>query len=147
MAISQPTYPTTTSALVSHVGTYTDSRESTHNADTTSVHGIADTSVLATDAEVATAVSTHSADTSSVHGINDTTVLATDAEVASAVSTHAADTTAVHGLSDVARAVGSCVYSGVAYPARPTGYATVIWIGPTDPGGSSVDNDMWVPTA
>jgi hypothetical protein len=50
-----------------------------HEADTTSVHGIADTSVLATDSDVTTAVnaavSTHEADTSSVHGITDTSTL------------------------------------------------------------------------
>lgn len=72
----------------------------THSADTTSVHGIADTSALATDTEVATAVSDHNADTTSVHGIADTSVLATDTEVASAVSAHSADTTSVHGIAD-----------------------------------------------
>jgi hypothetical protein len=57
VAIAQPTYNTTTSALVTHVGAYTDTREAaevtnrnaaiaTHEADTTSVHGIADTSLL-----------------------------------------------------------------------------------------------------
>jgi hypothetical protein len=64
----------------------------THEADTTSVHGIADTSLLATTANVATAkseaisaaasaagtaLSTHEADTTSVHGIADTSILAT----------------------------------------------------------------------
>jgi hypothetical protein len=43
-----------------------------HASDTTSVHGIADTSVLATQTDVSTAVSTHSSDTTSVHGISDT---------------------------------------------------------------------------
>jgi hypothetical protein len=43
-----------------------------HIADTTSVHGIADTSVLATATTLATAVSDHSADTTSVHGITNT---------------------------------------------------------------------------
>ena len=78
---------------------------STHTADTTNVHGIADTSLLATTANVATAkseaifsagvasdtaigtaVSTHSADTTSVHGIADTSLLATTANVATAKS-------------------------------------------------------------
>jgi len=64
----------------------------THEADTTSVHGIADTSLLATTANVATAkseaisaaasaagtaLSTHEADTTAVHGIADTSILAT----------------------------------------------------------------------
>lgn len=118
MAISQPTYPIVSTDFVSHMGAYTDTREAAHAADTSSVHGIADTSVLATDTEVA-----------------------------SAVSTHAADTTAVHGLSDVSKAIGACVYSGGAYPTRPTGYAFVIWQGPVDPGGSAPDTDAWIPTA
>ena len=65
---------------------------STHEADTTSVHGIADTSLLATTANVATAkseaisaaasaagtaLSTHEADTTNIHGIADTSALAT----------------------------------------------------------------------
>jgi len=64
----------------------------THEADTTSVHGIADTSLLATTANVATAkseaisaaasaagtaLSTHESDTTAVHGIADTSILAT----------------------------------------------------------------------
>lgn len=58
-----------------------------HTNSTTSVHGIADTSVLATDSDVSaaqtaaqsyadSAVSTHSSDTTSVHGISDTAQLA-----------------------------------------------------------------------
>lgn len=128
MAISQPTYPIVTTALVSHVGAYADARDTVE--------------VTARNS----AIAAHESDTS-VHGIADTTALATDAEVVSAVNTHSADTTAVHGLSDVARAVGSCVYSGGAYPSRPTGYALVIWVGPTDPGVSASNNDVWVPTA
>ena len=69
----------------------------THEADTTSVHGIADTSVLATATTVATAkseaiaasaasLSTHEADTTSVHGIANTALLATTANVATAKS-------------------------------------------------------------
>jgi hypothetical protein len=62
----------------------------THAADTTSVHGIADTTVLATDAEVATAVSDHAAAANPHPGY------ATDADL----SGHAADTSAVHGIAD-----------------------------------------------
>jgi cytoskeletal protein CcmA (bactofilin family) len=58
-----------------------------HDAKTTNVHGIADTSVLATDSEVSAAqtnaqtyadgiLSTHTADTTNVHGISDTAQLA-----------------------------------------------------------------------
>lgn len=46
-----------------------------HAADTTSIHGIADTSVLATTTDVSDAVSTHATDTTSVHGIVDTATL------------------------------------------------------------------------
>ena len=60
----------------------------THNEDTTMVHGIADTSVLATTTNVSTAVSTaasdatskvstHNSATTNVHGITDTSVLVT----------------------------------------------------------------------
>lgn len=85
--------------------------DSDHAALTTNVHGIADTSVLATDTDVSSAVSTHAAITTNVHGIADTSVLATDADVAAAQSAaeghadgeivaHAAVTTNVHGIAD-----------------------------------------------
>jgi hypothetical protein len=59
-----------------------------HNAETTSVHGIADTSVLATTTNVSTAqtaaettasgyVTTHNSATTNVHGIADTSILVT----------------------------------------------------------------------
>ena len=44
----------------------------THTADTTAVHGIADTSALA----LTTDLTTHAADTTSIHGITDTSALA-----------------------------------------------------------------------
>jgi hypothetical protein len=64
-----------------------DSDLDAHTGATTSVHGIADTSLLATTANVSaaqtaaegyadSAVSTHNADTTSVHGISDTSQLA-----------------------------------------------------------------------
>ena len=103
---------------------------STHAADTTSIHGIADTSLLATTANVTAAIAqevtdrntaiettlnTHNSDTTSVHGIADTSLLATTANVSSAITqevtdrntaistslaTHTADTTSVHGIAD-----------------------------------------------
>jgi hypothetical protein len=129
MAIAQPTYPVTTSALVTHVGNYTDAREA------------------AEASARASAIATHEADTTSVHGIADTSALATDAEVASAISTHEADTTSVHGLSSTAACKGVAVHNGTSYPPRPTGFGSVEWIGPTDPGGAAVNGDTWVPTA
>ena len=88
-----------------------DAAVSTHNSTTTNVHGIADTSVLATDTDVSSAVSTHAAITTNVHGIADTSVLATTSDVTAAqtaaeghadgeIVTHAAVTTNVHGIAD-----------------------------------------------
>jgi len=87
----------------------------THKDATTSVHGIANTSLLATATTVATAkseaiasaataagieISTHASDTTAIHGIADTSLLATMTQVNTAVSTHEADTTSVHGIAD-----------------------------------------------
>jgi hypothetical protein len=68
--------------------TYADTAVSTHSSDTTAVHGITDTSVLATVTDVSTAqtaaqtaasgyVTTHNSATTNVHGIADTSVLVT----------------------------------------------------------------------
>lgn len=46
MAISQPSYPVETNALVTHVGSYTDTELSAHAGDETSVHGIPDTALV-----------------------------------------------------------------------------------------------------
>lgn len=68
----------------------TTSDISTHNSDTTSVHGIADTSLLATQSyangigsTAASALASHEADTTNIHGIADTSKL-TKVESASA---------------------------------------------------------------
>lgn len=75
----------------------------THSSDTTSVHGIADTSALATNTSVGTAVSDHNSDTTNVHGISDTSALATKAGVETltnkTIST--ADNTVTVNLADV----------------------------------------------
>lgn len=34
-----------------------------------------------------------------------------------------------------------------AYKPRPTGYASVEWVGPVDPGTATLDNDTWINTA
>jgi hypothetical protein len=94
--------------------TYVDGALTTHASNTTLVHGIADTSLLATTSDVqdaadaaASALSTHASDTTLVHGIADTSLLATLSDVegaadgaASALSTHAAETENVHGIAD-----------------------------------------------
>ena len=85
-----------------------------HSADTTGVHGIADTSVLETtagaqskadSAETAaetyadSAVATHSADTTSVHGISDTSTLLDTSDIGSSVEAHDTDLTTIAGLT------------------------------------------------
>jgi hypothetical protein len=48
-----------------------------HEADTTNVHGIPNTALLATESYVNNAISAHSADETNVHGIADTAILVT----------------------------------------------------------------------
>ena len=83
---------------------YSDASITTHNNDTTGVHGITDTAALALTATVATdiaaAVTAHNDDTTNVHGIADTALLSTKAYADAAVSTHNDDTTNVHGIAD-----------------------------------------------
>lgn len=98
-----------------------DARIATHNADTTAVHGIADTSALVTSTGVAAAIATHASETVSVHGIADTSALETTvgaqakadaaqgaataaaaSDAATKVATHEADTTNVHGITNTA---------------------------------------------
>ncbi len=57
-----------------------------HEADTTNVHGIADTALLATKSYADNAVSTHNNDTTNVHGILDTADLATQDYVLDQIS-------------------------------------------------------------
>ena len=80
-----------------------------HQSDTTSIHGIADMTALATTTNVSTAIATevsnrdtaiatHSNDTTSVHGIVDTANLA----LLTDLTTHQNDTTSIHGIVDTA---------------------------------------------
>lgn len=80
--------------------TYSDNAVSNHNSDTTNVHGIENTSNLATKIYADNAVSTHSSDTTDIHGIADTAELATKTYADGAVSTHNSDSTNVHGIAD-----------------------------------------------
>lgn len=77
-----------------------DSELSSHSSTTTNIHGISDTSLLATKSYSDNAVSTHNSDTTSVHGISDTAELATKTYSDNGISTHNSDTTNVHGISD-----------------------------------------------
>jgi hypothetical protein len=85
-----------------------------HQNDTTMIHGIVDTALLATTGDVntaatgaAVALAAHASDTTLVHGIADTALLATTGDVATAaqgaataLSAHEADITNVHGIAD-----------------------------------------------
>jgi hypothetical protein len=68
-----------------------------HEADTTNVHGIANTALLATKSYADSAVSTHNDDTTSVHGILNTADLATQEFVADAISGATVDQSALAG--------------------------------------------------
>lgn len=61
-----------------------------HEADSTAVHGITDTSVLETVTGSAAKVAAHEADTTAVHGIADTSLLETIAGAAAQVAAEAA---------------------------------------------------------
>ena len=78
---------------------------STHNSDTTDVHGITDTAALATKTYADSAVETHQGDTTNIHGIADTANLATKTYADSAVTTHQNDSTNIHGIADTANLV------------------------------------------
>ena len=74
-----------------------------HQNDTTMIHGIVDTALLATTGNVATAVAgaatelaAHASDTTGIHGIADTSLLATTGNI----TTHNSTTTLVHGIAD-----------------------------------------------
>jgi hypothetical protein len=76
-----------------------------HSADTTNIHGIADTAELATKTYANSAVETHQSDTTNIHGIADTADLATKTYADSAVTTHQNDSTNIHGIADTAALV------------------------------------------
>lgn len=89
---------------------------STHASDTSMVHGIADTTQLATLTDVqgaisdaGTALSTHASDTTQVHGIVDTSLLLT--------TTHSDATTGVHGITDTSQLATLTDVSGAASDA------------------------------
>jgi hypothetical protein len=75
---------------------------SSHANTSLNVHGIADTSLLATMLYADTAVSNHSADTTNVHGIADFADLSTKTYANNAVLDHSNDSTNIHGIVDTA---------------------------------------------
>jgi len=103
-----------------------------HAADTTDVHGIADTGQLATDTDVAavtTALQQHTQRTTNVHGIADTSVLETQTgaqakanaaqqNALAALTAHDADTTDVHGIADTSQLLTQADIDGLATHAE-----------------------------
>jgi len=95
-------------SLTAQITSQIDTNITAHRQDTTDVHGIADTSELATQGYVDTtssnAVSTHNDLTTNVHGIDDTTDLATQTYVGTSISTsittHNELTENVHGIAN-----------------------------------------------
>jgi hypothetical protein len=103
---------------------FTANAISAHSIVTSNVHGIADTTQLATmtfattaasmaqgnaEATAANALSLHNSTTSNVHGIANTLALALSSDVQSAIDaattaldTHGSDTSNVHGIADTA---------------------------------------------
>ena len=121
---------TARATLATSLQGYADGAVSTHSADTTNVHGIADTSLLATTANVAAAKTE--------------AITAAAAAASTALSAHEADTTNVHGIADTsALALTATVNSGLALKADlagPTFTGTVSGITKTMVGLGSVDN-------
>lgn len=100
------------------------------NGALTIAAGAVNASKVAADVATQAELDAHASDTSSVHGITDTTVLATDTEVATAVSDHSADTTSVHGITDTSDLVVTGDLSDLAadladVPRGVLGYAEV----------------------
>ncbi len=75
-----------------------------HAGTGSNIHGIADTSQLATMTYADNAVSTHNSETTNIHGIANVAALATteytNERVSNNITTHAAVTTNVHGIAD-----------------------------------------------
>lgn len=102
--------------------TWTGTAIDNHSSTTTAVHGIADTSQLATQTDITNAVSTHNDDHTNIHGIADTSLLATKGEVAdaelyadNAVADHNSATEGVHGIINTAvLATNNSVASDIA---------------------------------
>jgi hypothetical protein len=88
--------------------TYADGAVSTHASDSTNVHGIADTSALATTSDVATA-KTEAIDAAAVASENYADGLAANYDAAGtasgAVTAHNNATTSVHGIADTSKLV------------------------------------------
>jgi len=117
---------------IAAAATATTSSISAHESDTTSVHGIADTSLLATIAGSAAGVETHRADTTDVHGIADTSALALTATVNSglALKANIASPTFTGSVSGITKSmVGLGSADDTADADKPVSSAAVTAIG------------------
>jgi hypothetical protein len=93
-----------TSSIQNQIDTKASNTDLTnHNNDTTGVHGIADTSALATKTYADDAVSTHNSDTTNVHGIANTENLVTlsGSQVLTGKTLSAADNTITINAADI----------------------------------------------
>jgi hypothetical protein len=115
---------------------------SSHASDTTNIHGIADTALLATKSYADSAVSTHNSDTTNVHGILDTADLATQEYVTDAIGNATVDQSALAG-DGIDWNVGTEQFDADATIARlesPTFTGTVSGITKSMVGLGDVDN-------
>jgi hypothetical protein len=79
-------------------------------------------------------------------GLINSAVQSVNGKTGNAVTLTAADVGAVP-TGGVSNAIGMNIYTSGAYPSRPTGFTTVLWIGPTDPGSSASNGDLWLATS
>jgi len=95
---------TTVTGLITTASNDTLANLAAHYGSGTNVHGIADTSALATTAFATNEIQAHANVTTNIHGIADVSLLATqtyaDTAASNAVTQHLAVTTNVHGIAD-----------------------------------------------
>ena len=89
------------------------SKVSTHNSDTTDVHGITNTADLATKTYADGAVTTHNSDETNVHGIADTALLALKSEV-NAITTGTLGIGNVDNTSDADKPVSTAQATAIS---------------------------------
>jgi hypothetical protein len=104
---------------------------SNHSLDTTDVHGIGDTALLATKAYADDAVTAHQSDSTNVHGIADTALLATKAYADAGIATEVSDrntaiTTAVSSVTQSSLGLGNVNNTTDANKPVSTAQATAI---------------------
>lgn len=103
-----------------------------HAAASSSVHGIAAVSALATSATVSAAIETHRTDTTDVHGISNTSALA----YTSAVNTSITSAVSAHNTSDTAHGFPSI--SGIANKVTLPSEFVFIYRSATQPSAAEI---------